>query len=107
MSQPSNTILLPCETTVHLLLEIFEACKIIEDIERQLVEFATTSELVMTLELAQNAISQCKDYRLKESLLRKLAAEIVDIKVAVRNRSGEDCDVYRILVLQERIVVYR
>ncbi|KAG7440286.1 uncharacterized protein BT62DRAFT_924173 [Guyanagaster necrorhizus] len=83
---------------------ILEILREIEYHKCRLVVVTSSSELAMTLESIKDAIARCKEYRLKESLIRELAAEIVDLKVTVRNRSGEDCDAYRMLVLQEKRV---
>ncbi|KAG7451761.1 uncharacterized protein BT62DRAFT_1070986 [Guyanagaster necrorhizus] len=101
MCEYSDTIPPPGELIDPLFLEIFLE---LEYLKRRLVVVTTSSELAITLESIKDAIARCKDYQLKESLIRELAAEIVDLKVTVRNRSGEDCDEYRMLVLQEKWV---
>ncbi|KAG7440258.1 uncharacterized protein BT62DRAFT_633540 [Guyanagaster necrorhizus] len=103
MCEYSDTIPPPGELIDPLFLEIFLE---LEYLKRRLVVVTTSSELAITLESIKDAIARCKDYQLKESLIRELVAEIVDLKVTVRNRSGEDCDEYRMLVLQEKRVAH-
>ncbi|KAG7439060.1 uncharacterized protein BT62DRAFT_1081815 [Guyanagaster necrorhizus] len=77
----------------------------LEDLMHRL-ELTTASELDTALEFAENTIAHCKDYRQRESLLRELAAKIVDMKVEVRRAFGEDSPAYRILVLRGRRIDY-